>query len=429
MAVACSRGAPLCRIRRQSREAPRTSADGIRRSIDDPVTGDISSNDPLERLKVAIGKITGQDMASGKVVATLDCGDQAYPQMLAAIESAKFHVRLSTYIFRTDDVGLQFIDALARAHRRGVRARVLIDGFGGGFLLSSAYRRLRRQGVPVSRFLHSLLPWKMPFLNLRLHKKSLVVDGDVAFVGGLNIGGENVIARRPKAPVRDIHFRLEGPIVRQIEQEFDDDWSFATGEEPIGRVRPPPAPPLRRRRRARSPPGRTRRSISWFSSFCPRSTWRGVRSGSPRRISCRTSSSLRRSNWPFCVAWTCVSSCRAQTIILLVAWAARTHIRPLLQAGCRVWRSPPPFDHSKLMTIDGEWSLIGSANWDTRSLRLNFELTVEFYDAGLAAKLAEIIDAKCVRADHVGRNQRAAVHCEAPGCCGSAVDALYLKAV
>ena len=84
--------------------------------------------------RAAIGKITGHDMAAGKVVAILDCGDQAYPQMLAAIESAKSHVRLSTYIFRTDELGLKFIEALARAHRRGVTIRVLIDGFGGGLL-------------------------------------------------------------------------------------------------------------------------------------------------------------------------------------------------------------------------------------------------------------------------------------------------------
>jgi cardiolipin synthase len=76
----------------------------------------------------------------------------------------------------------------------------------------------------------------------------------------------------------------------------------------------------------------------------------------------------------------------------LVAWAAEAHIRPLLQTGCHLWRSSPPFDHSKLMTIDGEWWLVGSANWDTRSLRLNFELTVEFYDSNLADRLAGIID-------------------------------------
>jgi cardiolipin synthase len=183
-------------INRVKRRARRLK--GSVRSVHRVVASQISSEDPLERLKAAIGKITHQDMMVGKVVAILDCGDQAYPQMLAAIESAKFHIRLSSYIFRADDVGLQFIAALARAHRRGVRIRVLIDGFGGGFLCSSAYHHLRRQGVPVSRFLHSALPWKMPFLDLRLHKKSLVVDGESAFVGGLNIGAENVFAKHPK---------------------------------------------------------------------------------------------------------------------------------------------------------------------------------------------------------------------------------------
>src|SRR5271166_3199930 len=117
-------------------------------------------------------------------------------------------------------------------------------GLAADFVRSSAYHALRRQGVPAARFLHSTLPWKMPFLDLRLHKKCLVVDGESAFVGGLNIGAENVIAKRPKAPVRDTHFRLEGTIVRQIEREFDDDWSFTTGEEPMAAAAPLPAAPV-----------------------------------------------------------------------------------------------------------------------------------------------------------------------------------------
>ncbi len=111
------------RVKRHARRLKR-SVQGI-----EPLDlGDKTSDEPLARLKAAIGKITGQNLASGKVDAVLDCGDQAYPQMLAAIESAKLHIRLSTYIFRTDELGRQFIGALVRAHRRGVRIRVLIDG-------------------------------------------------------------------------------------------------------------------------------------------------------------------------------------------------------------------------------------------------------------------------------------------------------------
>ncbi len=369
---------------------------GSVRSVDHLITGDISSDDPLERLKVAIGKIAGQDMAIGKVVAALDCGDEAYPQMLAAIESAKFDVRLSTYIFRTDEVGLQFIGALVRAHHRGVRTRVLIDGFGGGFLRSPTYHCLRKRGVPVSRFLHSTLPWKMPFLDLRLHKKSLVVDGESAFVGGLNIGAENLIGQRPKAPVRNIHFRVQGTIVRQIEQEFDDDWFFATGEEPIGRGPAPPAPPSRGAARTivAGPDQEVDQLVLVLLSAINLAR-RSIRIATPyflpeeQLITALQLAVLRGAEVHLVLPST--NNHR------LVAWAARTHIRPLLQTGCHVWLSPPPFDHSKLMTIDGGWSLIGSANWDMRSLRLNFELTVEFYDTDLSSQLAKIIDARCVQ--------------------------------
>ena len=380
------------RVRRRARRLK-----GPVRSFDPVETGDLSSNDPLEGLKAAIGRITGQDIASGKVVEILDCGDQAYPQMLAAIESAELHVRLSTYIFRTDEVGEKFIDALIRAHRRGVRIRVLIDGFGGGFLRSSAYHRLRAQGLPASRFLHSLLPWKMPFLDLRLHKKILVVDGDSAFVGGLNIGAENLVVGRQKSPVRDTHFRIRGRIVRQIEQEFDDDWLFAAGEQPIQAAEAQPAPPAwssAARAISAGPDQEVDQLVLVFLSAINMAR-RSIRIATPyfvpgdELITALQLAVLRGVDVRIVLP--------GKNNHLLVAWATRPHIRPLLQAGCRVWWSQPPFDHSKLMTIDGVWSLIGSANWDVRSFRLNFELTVELYDKDLSADLAKIIDAKCAQ--------------------------------
>jgi cardiolipin synthase len=366
---------------------------GSDRSDGAHVTGDMASEDPLERLKGAIGKITGQDTATGKVVAILECGDQAYPQMLAAIDGAKSHVRLATYIFRADEIGLQFIDALSRAHLRGVKVRVLIDGFGGGFLLSPAYRALRKRSVPSARFLHSVLPWKMPFLDLRLHKKILVVDGETAFVGGLNIGAENVIANRPKAPVRDTHFRVEGTIIWQIEQEFDDDWSFTTGEN---QVRPdsahaaPKASGSTARTIAAGPDQEVDQLILVLLSAINLAR-HSIRIATPyflpdeQLITALQLAALRGVDVHIVLP--------AHNNHRLVAWAALPHMRPLVETGCHLWLSAPPFDHSKLMTIDGQWSLIGSANWDIRSLRLNFELTVEIYHPGLAGRLTEMIDA------------------------------------
>ena len=376
-------------INRVKRRARRLK--GPVEDFDAPLTGDISSMDPMERLKIAVGNITGQEMAVGKVIAVLECGDQGYPQMLAAIESAKSSIKLATFIFRTDEVGMRFVDALVAAHRRGVKVCVLIDGFGGGFLRSSAYHRLHRQGVPVARFLHSLLPWKMPFLDLRLHKKILVLDGVTAFVGGLNIGAENVLTQRPKSPVRDLHFRVEGTIVEQIEQEFDDDWSFTTGEAPTDAASPPNTTDVGAHSRAiGSGPDQEVDQLVLVLLSAINAARRSIRIATPyflpdeQLLTALQLATLRGVDVQIVLPG--INNHR------LVAWAAEAHIRPLLQTGCHLWRSSPPFDHSKLMTIDGEWCLVGSANWDTRSLRLNFELTVEFYDSNLADRLAEIID-------------------------------------
>ena len=173
-------------------------------------------------------------------------GDAAYPPMLAAIEAAKSSVGLSSYIFRNDVWGGRFIVALIDAKRRGVEVRVLIDGIGGGWLLSPTYRRLRGEGVRAARFMHSLLPWRMPFINLRNHKKVLVLDGTVAFTGGMNIADENVMATRPKMPVQDLHFRIDGPVVSQLAEAFVDDWAFVTGEDLEGARWVPQNFPVRR---------------------------------------------------------------------------------------------------------------------------------------------------------------------------------------
>ena len=352
-----------------------------------------SPDDPLADLETAIGAVTRRKPSPGKVEALLFCGDAGYPQMLAAIEGAQQSVRLSTFIFHADRTGESFIAALAAARQRGVDVHVLVDGLGAGFPWSPAYERLRAEGVTAARFLHSLWPWKMAFLNLRLHKKILVVDGHVAFIGGLNIADENVMAMKPRKPVTDHHFKVLGPIVNEIERVFDDDWQFATGE----RLQPSPAAPevegAGLSRAIASGPDQETDHLALVLLCAVNAARKSIRIATPyflpdeQLITALRLASLRGvevdivlpalNNHPF------------------VAWAAQAHVRPILESGCRIWFNPPPFDHSKLMTIDGTWSLVGSANWDARSLRLNFEITVEFRDAGLAAQLERVIDARC----------------------------------
>ena len=346
--------------------------------------------DNLGDLANAIRAVTRRPLSEGRVVSHLFCGDKAYPVMLEAIRKANKEVRLATYIFRLDSVGEEFISVLANARRRGVEVSVLIDGFGGGFLLSPAYRRLQAEGVTVVRFLHSFLPWRMPFLNLRLHKKILTIDSKVAFIGGLNIGAENLLSSNPRFPVCDHHFEVNGDIVSEIEREFDEDWQFATGMAfKKTRIINSVSEEKNARTISSGPDQETDHLVLVLLSAINASR-QTIRIATPyflpdeQLITALRLAAFRgisvdivlpaNNNHPF------------------VQWASRAHIRPLVESGCRIWQNPPPFDHSKLMTIDGRWTLLGSANWDARSLRLNFELTIEFYNIELAKEIEKIID-------------------------------------
>ncbi|MDP4004892.1 phospholipase D-like domain-containing protein [Methylobacterium sp. NEAU K] len=339
---------------------------------------------PLDR---AIRRITGLPAFSGNDVRMFRNGDAAYPVMLAAIREAQASIGLSSYIFRDDPTGREFCDALAEAKARGVKVRVIIDGIGGGYFRAPVYRRLTDLGVPVALFMHSALPWRMPFLNLRSHKKLLIIDGCIAFTGGLNISQPNRVALKPEHPIRDTHFRLRGPVVEQLAAAFAADWAFVDGEildaepwfadlEPVGNIVA---------RAVTSGPDADVEKIEQVilqALACARQTVRFVT--------------------PYFLPDELVTGALAQaairgiTVDLIIPrtsdhpfidWATRAHLESLLRAGVRVWLDEPPFDHSKAMVVDDVWCFVGSANWDMRSFRLNFELNVEIIDPDLAAQI------------------------------------------
>lgn len=348
--------------------------------------------DGLESLARGVRRITARPLRGGTAIDTFQNGDEAYPSMLQAIASAKVSVGLSSYIFRNDQWGGQFIQALADAHRRGVDVRVLIDGIGGGWLLSPAYHRLRREDVPAARFMHSMLPWRMPFLNLRSHKKILVVDDTVGFTGGMNIADENVMATRPKEPVQDLHFRIEGPVVAQLSQAFADDWTFVTDQDETD-VKDPPDPPSGEGKLARvidSGPDEDLEKVEYVilqAVACARTS---IAIMTPyflpdeRLITALSLAAMRGVSVDLTIP--------QKSDHVFVDWATHPTIEPLLSDGVRIWRSPLPFHHSKMMVVDGEWCLIGSCNWDIRSFRLNFELCMEIYDHGLAETLSKLME-------------------------------------
>ncbi|HYG88434.1 MAG TPA: phospholipase D-like domain-containing protein [Azospirillum sp.] len=374
------------RVHRYAQQLQRPSLRG-RSGGDDPVV-------PLDGLAIAVGRITGRGLQTGNRIDILTAGDGAYPQMLDAIAAARSSVALSSYIFRVDEAGEAFITALSAAQRRGVEVRVLIDGIGGGYLLSPAYRRLRAEGVPAARFLHSLLPWRMPFLNMRTHKKILVVDGRLAFTGGLNIGAENLLAKAPRHPVRDTHFRVEGPVVAQLMEAFAEDWLFASGERLSGTAWFPPLAAVGdvAARVVTSGPDHDIEKMEYVLLNAIAVARRSIRIATPyflpdERLCCALEMATLRG-----ISVDVVIPGKGNHPVL--DWATPAQVRPMIAAGCRVWRAPPPFVHSKLMTVDGCWTLVGSANWDVRSLRLNFELDLEIHDDTFAAQVDAAIETR-----------------------------------
>jgi cardiolipin synthase len=348
----------------------------------------------LAALDHAGWRLTRRHRVTGNDVRILENGDAAYPAMLATLQAAKNSIALTTYILTDDQAGGPFVDALIAAHQRGVAVRVLLDGIGSGYFRAPAFGRLRRNGVPAAQFMHSPLPWRMPFLNLRTHKKILVVDGTSGFTGGMNINAANVLATHPKHPVRDIHFAITGPVVGQLLTAFVDDWQFATGETLHGAAWFPHLVPSSGMvaRVVTSGPDKDLEHIEYMilqAVACARTT-----------VEIMTPYFLPAERLVTALALAALRGVRVDVLVpqhsnhVVTDWAAGANSPPMLKAGVNIWQNPPPFDHSKLMVVDGLWCFIGSANWDTRSFRLNFEVNVEVCDAGLAGALSTIMAAR-----------------------------------
>jgi cardiolipin synthase len=345
----------------------------------------------------ATGRLTGEPLTEGNELVVLQGGDETYPQMLAAIAVAKSSIVLASFIFRDDAAGREFSGALIAAKARGVAVRVLIDSVGAGYFHSPTYHRLQAGGVAAARFLHTWLPWRMPFLNMRNHRKLLVVDGEVAFMGGMNIGAENCQSLQPRDFILDIHFRVRGPAVHVIMDAFARDWAFTTGENLDEEF--------------------------WWPELAAQGPVyaRGLRSGpdadiyklemmlgaalsmAKKRVRILTPYFLPDSRLQFAIAQACLRGVEVDIVIpekcnyIFMDWAMRAHLRFFNHIAANIYITPLPFDHSKLCTVDDGWCLIGSSNWDARSFRLNFEFELECYDPALTQKLDTIIDAKIAR--------------------------------
>lgn len=341
---------------------------------------------PLARLADSVSE---KPLVSGNRIEPLCNGEQAYPAMLNAIDSASHSLLLATYIFESNDTGRQFVEALARAVERRVDVRVMVDGIGELYSFPWISQLLKKRRVPVARFLPPrLLPPELR-INLRNHCKICVADERIGFTGGMNIGDRHLVSRTEnKARVADIHFQVTGPVVAQMVEVFLEDWRLVTGDK-----RSLAASPSASHgggtalcRTITDGPDKELDRLAMImgeavSSAChridimtpyflpPRELIRALQAASLRGVEVNVILP-ERNNLP------------------VVHWATRNVLPELLEQGVRIFYQPPPFAHTKLFVVDDQYAHIGSANLDTRSLRLNFELAIEIYDQSFAKRIA-----------------------------------------
>jgi cardiolipin synthase len=364
----------------------------VRSPTDESVHGVPEDARHLSALAKTVGRVAERPLLRGNQITPLPDGDEAYPAMLAAIESAQRTVTLSTYIFDRDEAGMTFARALGDAVRRGVQVRVLIDATGTRYSWPPILGVLRKERISYARFLPAFPLWRLLSINLRCHRKILVVDGKVGFTGGMNIRVGHWPSKKSRHPIQDLHFRIEGPVVSHLQEVFAEDWLFTTGESLQGKswfpqldqVGPAAA------RAIADGPDEDPDPLRWTIQAALAAAQRSVKIMTPYFLP----------DQALIAALNLAAMRGVQVEIMLpeknnlhlVGWASQAMWWQVLDHGCRIWLSPPPFDHTKLMLVDNYWSLVGSANWDARSFRLNFELDVECYDAALAAQLTSLFD-------------------------------------
>lgn len=332
----------------------------------------------------------GNPMVEGNDARLLINGDQIFPAMTKDIREAKTTVNLETYIFKPDEAGEQFADAMMAAARRGVQVRLLIDAWGSR--LKQLAKKLEAAGVRVRKY-RPLRLFSIDKIGNRTHRRILVVDGKIAYTGGLGIDKRWLGNARNQSEWRDTQVRVEGPVAAQMQAIFSEDWTFTTGEilggdefypaiPKVGSIRSHAIKASRGDSSSRSKMlyyvaiQSSRKSIHIANAyFLPDKQVREALVNAVKRgVDVQVMVPGRRIDFP------------------MARSASWLHYGELLKGGVRIFEYTPTMMHNKTLVIDGIYSTIGSINFDARSMNANAEETLAFYDRGFATKMEEMFE-------------------------------------
>ncbi|MCA6071469.1 MAG: cardiolipin synthase [Endomicrobium sp.] len=337
-----------------------------------------------------------QNFVFGNYAQPLQNGGEAYPEMIKTIKMAKKEVLISSYIFDCDSETDKFLEALKIAIKNGAEAKVLIDGIGAlKFFHRSIEKKLAKiKGLQYGIFLPPYIPVAMPFVNLRNHRKIMIIDGEIAFFGGMNLSKKNILIDDLKNGILDLTFKIKGPVISQIYEVFECDWEFATGhkfESLYKNISTAQSGKLA----ARIIPDGPDNKDGIIELLV-----HGAINAAIKKILIVTPYFLPENNILTAVEMAAMKGVDIEIIIPeksdynFINRAVESNFLRLINCGVKIYKTPPPFDHSKILVVDDEWVFVGSANWDVRSFKLNFESNIEIFSKSLAKKLTAVAETK-----------------------------------
>lgn len=366
------------------------------RAVRESIAPDPTDNSLFEVNRVLNGILPDYPLLDGNLIQPLVNGDAAFPAMIEAIEKARHHVHLQTFIIKHDAVGRRFMELLAEKAREGVAVRFMFDRFGSttAMLMRLFSRYGKTPNLRISGWTQVNALKRRFQINLRNHRKILVVDGTEAFTGGVNLHIENVSQNGIPA-IRDYHFRIRGPLVQELQYSFLNDWYFMTNEDPETLLQQAHFPALRAAgnamaRIANGGPTAEEMEVTsdcFFQSIV--SAKRQILAVTPYFVPTRDIIHAFR-----------LAALKGVDVRLIVpqrnnhpyaGFAGQALYEELLAAGVRIFERHPPFMHAKALLVDDSLALVGSANMDVRSLRLNYETSLIVFDDLFANALKKII--------------------------------------
>ena len=357
-----------------------------------PPPADEEPNRQKRKLQRLVEKVTGNVPTRGNSIQLLRNASRAYPEMLQTIAEARHHVHLEMYIFRTDDTGEQFIDALLDALGRGVEVRLLLDSVGCVAVDEARLRPLREMGGRVEFFAPLRLRPLTQRLNFRNHRKILVVDGAAAFVGGLNIGDEYLGLDPSLGNWRDTNLKLQGRAANYVQQVFMEDWCYVTDEVLEGNAYFNKEDEAGEATVQILPSGP---DLEWGALH--QAFFRAI-AGADQRVYITSPYFVPDRTMLDVLTTTALAGIDVRLVVPsrsdlpLVAAAGRTYFPELLQAGVRIFEYQAGFIHAKTVIIDDWAALLGSANMDIRSFQLNFEINAIVYDTAFVRATDEVFE-------------------------------------